>query len=94
MSEHLICYDITDPKRLVRLHRYLRRYAMPLQYSVFLFVGDERTLERCLQGALAFINLKKDDLRVYTLPQRGLKIRLGRATLPEGIQWSGLPTSW
>jgi CRISPR-associated protein Cas2 len=94
MSEYIICYDITDPRRLVRLHRYLCRHAMPLQYSVFLFVGDDRQLDRCLRGAAAKIDPTTDDLRAYPLPKRGLKARLGCATLPEGVHWSSLPTTW
>jgi CRISPR-associated protein Cas2 len=29
---YLIAYDIRNPKRLVRVHRYLRRQGMPVQY--------------------------------------------------------------
>jgi CRISPR-associated protein Cas2 len=94
MTDTLICYDITDPKRLGRVFRYLKKRAMPLQYSVFLFSGDDRQLERCLAGAAALIDGKNDDLRAYPLPARGFKARLGKAALPEGIQWSGLPAAW
>lgn len=94
MSDFIICYDITDPRRLGRLYRYLIKRAVPLQYSVFLFKGDDRQLERCIQDAIELIDEKQDDLRVYPLPGRGLKARIGRPTLPEGIQWSGLPAKW
>ena len=36
----LITYDITNPKRLVRLHRFLVKQATPVQYSVFHFEGS------------------------------------------------------
>lgn len=94
MSDFVICYDITHPRRLARMHRYLVKRAVPLQYSVFLFSGDDRQLGRCMQGATELIDEKKDDLRVYPLPNYGLKARIGRPALPEGIQWSGLPTTW
>ncbi|ABI60448.1 MULTISPECIES: CRISPR-associated endonuclease Cas2 [Nitrosomonas] len=94
MSDFIICYDITHPRRLARLHRYLVKRAVPLQYSVFLFSGDDRQLEHCMQGAIELIDEKVDDLRVYPLPSRGLKARIGQPALPEGIQWSGLPTAW
>jgi CRISPR-associated protein Cas2 len=94
MAATLICYDIADPKRLGRVFRYLKKRAMPLQYSVFLFSGDDRQLERCLAGAAALIDEKHDDLRAYPLPARGFKARLGKAALPEGIQWSELPAAW
>lgn len=94
MSEYIICYDISNPRRLGRVHRYLKKYAVALQYSVFLYTGDERKFDRCLEGAVALIDEKEDDLRAYPLPARGLKARIGRPALPEGIQWSGLPTAW
>ncbi|MDP2811895.1 MAG: CRISPR-associated endonuclease Cas2 [Rhodocyclaceae bacterium] len=94
MTDYVICYDISNPKRLGRLHRFLKKRAVPLQYSVFLFSGDDRKLDRCLAGAEKLIDGKEDDLRAYPLPARGFKARLGRPALPEGIQWSGLPTAW
>lgn len=94
MSDTIICYDITDPKRLGRLFRYLKKCAIPLQYSVFLFTGDDRQLARCLEKAVRLIDEKHDDLRAYPLPKRGFKARLGKAALPAGIQWSGLPVAW
>ncbi len=94
MSDTIICYDISNPRRLARMFRYLKRCAMPLQYSVFLFTGDDRQLARCLEKAAQLIDPAEDDLRAYPLPKRGFKARLGKAALPEGIQWSGLPVAW
>ena len=48
MRETIICYDICCPRRLGRIHRYLKRVAYPLQYSVFMFTGTAVQLERCL----------------------------------------------
>ena len=94
MSEFIVCYDICDPKRLGRLHRFLKKHAVALQYSVFLFTGDERQLERLFAVAERYIDPKADDLRAYPLPARGLKARLGKPPLPEGIQFGGLPAAW
>lgn len=94
MSDYVICYDISHPKRLARVFRSLRKCAMPLQYSVFLFTGDERQLARVMDKLVPLIDQKEDDLRAYPLPKRGFKARLGKAALPEGIQWSGLPAAW
>lgn len=94
MSEFIVCYDICNPRRLGRLHRFLKGCAVPLQYSVFLFSGDERQLDRLLEQAAGYIDPNADDLRAYPLPTRGLKARLGQPSLPQGIQWSGLPTAW
>lgn len=92
--EFVVCYDIANPRRLGRLHRFLRKRAVSLQYSVFLFVGDDRQLDRLMADAEQLIHAREDDLRAYPLPSRGLKARLGRPALAEGIQWSGMPAVW
>ena len=87
----LIGYDITNPRRLGRVHRAMVNRATPVEYSIFLFIGTAPQLAECLATVNALIDRKTDDVRCYPLPSRGLQERLGRATLPEGIQWTGLP---
>lgn len=94
MREYLICYDISDPKRLTRVFRLLRQYAVSLQYSVFLFKGDDRQLDKIMLELAFLIDKNEDDVRAYPLPNRGLKARLGKPALPDGIQYSDLPTAW
>ena len=50
MSEQtfVIGYDIANPRRLQRVHREMCKHATPLEYSVFLLVGDARAKDRCL----------------------------------------------
>ena len=88
----LIGYDITEPRRLIRVHRALRNRAMPVEYSIFLFVGSETGIAECLAAISALIDPDVDDVRCYALPARGHQERIGRATLPSGITWTGLPT--
>jgi len=94
MTDYLICYDICHPKRLLRIHRVLRSRAVALQYSVFLFSGTLLQLQRCLGELENLMDKRCDDIRAYPLPQRGLRLRLGKSLLPSGIQWSGLPLPW
>jgi len=94
MSEFVVCYDIRDPRRLGRLHRFLIKYTVPLQFSVFLFTGDDRQLDHLLAKAETYIDPKIDDLRAYPLPARGLKVRLGKPALPDGIQFGSLTVAW
>lgn len=90
MTDFVICYDIADPDRLIRIHRLLKSKALALQYSVFLFSGSNRQLDQLLQELVVLMNEKEDDLRAYPLPKRGIRFRLGKPLLPEGIQWGGL----
>lgn len=94
MSETVICYDIACPRRLGRIHRLLKKQAVPLQYSVFLFTGSQAELQRCLSALQAIMDPNKDDIRAYPLPQRGRRLCMGRATLPEGIYLGALPRPW
>ncbi len=93
MANWLIGYDISDPRRLQRVHREILHHAVPLEYSIFLLTGTETQKSRCLAELEKLIEKKEDDLRCYPLPARGHQERIGIATLPPGIQWTGLPAS-
>ena len=87
----VIGYDIANPRRLQRVHRIMCKYAAPLEYSVFFFVGSASDKDRCLVEVASLIKPGEDDVRCYPLPSRGFQRRIGRAGLPEGLQWTGLP---
>ena len=63
MKETIICYDITCPRRLARIHRLLKKQALPLQYSVFLFTGTALQLDRCLAQLERLMDKRHDDIR-------------------------------
>ncbi|WGE85073.1 CRISPR-associated endonuclease Cas2 [Actinobacillus equuli] len=84
--QYLIGYDIVDDKRLQRAYRVMIKFAMPLQYSLFLFDGTKRGLDEGIGHLLKIINLKEDDLRIYPLESRENKYwNLGKSILPDGI---------
>ena len=89
----IIAYDICSPSRLQKVYRTLCRYGTPIEFSVFLVCVSEALKTRCLQELLALIAPKEDDLRCYPLPLRGIQHRIGKACLPAGIHWTGLPDS-
>ncbi len=88
-ARFVIGYDIADPRRLQRVRRMMCRYAAPLEYSVFFLVGSAADKDRCLREIGRLIDPAQDDVRCYALPSRGLQRRIGRACLPEGVQWTG-----
>ena len=81
----LIAYDIADPLRLGRVHRFLKRHAVPVQYSVFVFQGNQATLDGILSGIAERIDTDLDDVRAYHLPNRCEVTMLGNQHLPEGV---------
>ena len=89
----VIGYDISDPRRLLRIHRRMCAYATPLEYSIFLLVGSDTDKDGCLQEIATMIDPRADDVRCYALPLRGFQGRIGRGSLPAGIVWTGLPAA-
>lgn len=64
---YLVCYDISDSKRLQKVHRKMRGYGEPLQYSVFCcdLTASEKTL---LWGDLhRLINHREDQIMFVNL---------------------------
>lgn len=66
-SRYLVCYDISDDKRLRRVHRAMRGFGAPLQYSVFLcpLSAAERVL--LLEKLTPLINHREDQVLLVNL---------------------------
>ena len=84
-SSFLICYDIADPKRLLRVHRCLKAQGLPLQYSVFTADLKRQQVEALLRRITALIDPREDDVRCYTLPAAVELDLLGRQIFPEDV---------
>ncbi|BAU58769.2 CRISPR-associated protein Cas2 [Halorhodospira halochloris] len=94
MSEHpvnhLVCYDIRDPRRLRRVHRKMKEWGTPLQYSVFycrLVPSARQQLAEVLRHE---IDERVDDVRIYALQNRAQGTYQGPAPLPVGLILPGL----
>lgn len=64
---YLVCYDVRDPKRLRRVHKLMKAYGEPWQYSVFyctLKAIDRVRLETALREIM---NLKEDQVLIVDL---------------------------
>lgn len=64
---YLICYDIRNVRRLSRTHRYLRRQALMLQESVYLYAGNTKAAALLRAELKKRINPHQDDVRIYQL---------------------------
>jgi len=67
---YLAAYDIADPRRLSRFHRWLSKRAVMLQYSVYLVRLGKQELEEVVSSIGQRINPAEDDVRIYPLPER------------------------
>ena len=83
----LVAYDITCPKRLGRVHRYLKTVAIPVQYSVFAAEENDQGIRRIRDALAQEINPKTDDVRIYPLPKNLEVHHYGGGALPEGLQF-------
>ncbi len=65
---HLICYDITSPRRIQKVHKFLKKQGgLPLQKSVFAWHGDDYRLEKLIRKLERLIKASEDDLRIYPI---------------------------
>ncbi len=72
---YLVCYDIRDAKRLRRVHRTLKAYGEPWQYSVFycnLRAIDRVRLEADLREVA---DLRADQILIIDLGERDDAVR-------------------
>ncbi len=81
VRDWIVAYDIRDPKRLVRVHRYMIKHAEPLQRSVFMARMSTLDLLLLREGLAELIDPRQDDIRMYPLPAHLEIVRLGRQDL-------------
>jgi CRISPR-associated protein Cas2 len=65
---YLIAYDVRDPKRLQRVHYYLRKRALAVQKSVFMLEIDAEAIREIESELRARVRTRTDDLRLYAIP--------------------------
>jgi CRISPR-associated protein Cas2 len=85
-TNYLVCYDIRDEKRLARVYRYMRRWGLHIQYSVFYCRLTRHELIELKDKLEMLIDARKDDVRVYPLPESMKVTIMGRGDrIPEGV---------
>ena len=71
-NRFLVCYDVSDPKRLARTYKKMNGFGEPAQYSVF--ICDLSPKERVLleEALTELLNLKEDRALIVDLgPSQG-----------------------
>ena len=63
----LIAYDIRQPARLRRVHKYLSNLGYALQYSLFVADLNQTELEQLKQEMRKRADADQDDVRLYCL---------------------------
>lgn len=61
----MVCYDIADPKRLGRVHRFMKKKGIAAQKSLFFVQRGEREMKTFLKDLNRIIKKNADDIRAY-----------------------------
>ncbi len=69
----LITYDITAPKRLQKMHRFLKEFGLNTQKSVFECDIDNIALKRIHRFCRDQLDLSTDAVRIYKICSGCLK---------------------
>ncbi len=86
-TPYLICYDITDDRRLQRVFNYMKARGVHLQYSVFYCELAWKELQILKNDLLNLIDVRSDDIRIYPLQRDSLIAVLGCGDrVPEGVE--------
>ncbi len=62
-----VAYDIPKDRTRTRVHKLLKGYLYPVQYSVFEGELGEDRLEEAMHYVRSFINENEDSVRVYSI---------------------------
>lgn len=62
---YVICFDVTDKKRLRQVSIQLENFGQRVQYSVFECHLDQSQLDELKQRLHAIINIEEDHIRYY-----------------------------
>ncbi len=69
----LVTYDITDPKRLKKTHKFLKEFGLNTQKSVFECDIDKAALKRIRWFCRDALDLSSDSVRIYKICSRCMK---------------------
>ena len=74
-KDFLICYDITDKKRVGKIGKLLERNALRIQRSVYFYEqASKEELTYLIEKILTLLDKEVDDLRLYTIRDKGISL--------------------
>lgn len=82
---YLVCYDIRDPKRLRHVHKVMKGYGEPWQYSVFFCVLRDIDRVRMQSGLENEMNLKEDQALILELGENETASRQAATTIGQSL---------
>jgi CRISPR-associated protein Cas2 len=83
-----VSYDISDPKRLRRVHRKMRGYGDPLQYSVFRCVLSPSEKILMIEALSEIIHHREDQVMMINLGPADGRVAESLETIGRAHDWS------
>ena len=72
-QDFLICYDIADEKRVGKIGKLIEKNALRIQRSVYFYEQvSKEELTSLMEKVLTLLDEEADDLRVYTIRDKGI----------------------
>ena len=59
-NRYLVCYDVSDPQRLIQTYKKMNGYGEPVQYSVFVCDLSDKELVIMREDLEGLLNLADD----------------------------------
>ena len=73
--DFLICYDISDRKRVSHIARVVEKQAMRIQMSIYYYEGvTQSELMHLVEQIVSLMDEEADDLRIYRIRDRGISM--------------------
>ncbi len=86
-AKYLVCYDISEPRRLGKVLKLMKGKGIHLQYSVFHCSLTWPQLLKLKEELKERIDEREDDVRIYPLPSEGKVVVMGCGDkVPEGVE--------
>ena len=68
---YMLVYDVREPKRLRRIHYFMKKRGIAMQKSVFILKIDKPGLHKLVSRVQELVNKQEDDVRIYPVTNPG-----------------------
>jgi CRISPR-associated protein Cas2 len=86
-AKYLVCYDISEPRRLSKVYKFMKGRGLHIQYSVFHCSLTWPNLLELKKNLSELIDKNSDDVRIYPLPSKEKVIVMGCGDrVPDGVE--------
>jgi len=86
-TKYLVCYDICNAKRLRRIHRLVRDWGVPIQFSIFEVEVLPKQFDQLKAELSQLMDLQEDKVMFYRLSPDQDRVCLGVQVQTEDLMF-------